>query len=769
VASSELTPEFSICCCKGTVQIPIITKPPAPLDKLLLENNKDAKSFKSAIRAYNMNLAFASLGAAIDETINNKGVYTFKIQGAIYHRMGALLPQPNCKPNFAQIYFHDNASELENRLAIMKSLDAIVTLQLQSMIRAHNPYFAVFQNMIELSKLSPMQHMRLVLKADSGFDNRRYNTPMASEVAVLMVGDGNTAEKRDVIVTLRDGTVNTINELNASYDPLHYVLIHPTGLSGFHLQIKYTKTSHTKHRDFVTMKEFYAYRLMTRPNCYLLRYGRLLQQYIVDMYAQIETSRLSYIFFNQKKLRCDLYSGIKDSFLPTDSLLKNIGKRYILPSSFVGSPRHMSEMFQDSMAMVREYGKPDLFVTFTCNPNWKEIKEAVLPYEVAQDRVDIVNRVFNLKLKSLMNDLTEKSVLGRVKGRCHVVEFQKRGLPHAHILLILHEVDKPRSPDDFDRLVCAEIPDETENPQLYDTIIKCNIHNPCNKVLNSPCWDHQKNKCSKNFPKKYVEQTIKDIDGYPLYRRRDNKRTVKVKGFDVGNEFVVPYNKFLSNKYDAHINVEICSSIQAVKYLYKYVYKGHDRIIARFEKDNTANKTTITSDSATEENNEIQNYKNSRYVSASEAFYRIMSYDMHGEYPKVERLAVHLEEQQVISFSDDDTVSSVMMKNTSTTLTEWMQLNIQIDKENRLSKKPPMAKTTYLDAPKTFIWNKSTKKWSCRKHKKASLGRMYLVQPKEGERYYLRMLLHHVVGQFLSRKVYSTKFCLQHLSSIAFF
>ncbi len=96
-----------------------------------------------------MNLAFASLGASINDTMNTKGVYKFKIQGAVYHRLGSLLPQNGSKPNFAQIYFHDNARELENRLSIMKSLDGVVTLQLQNMIKVHNPYYKEFKNVIE--------------------------------------------------------------------------------------------------------------------------------------------------------------------------------------------------------------------------------------------------------------------------------------------------------------------------------------------------------------------------------------------------------------------------------------------------------------------------------------------------------------------------------------------------------------------------------------------------------------------------------------------
>ncbi len=111
------------------------------------------------------------------------------------------------------------------------------------------------------------------------------------------------------------------------------------------------------------------------------------------------------------------------------------------------------------MAIVREYGKPDLFVTVTCNSNWPEITNELLPNQQASDHSDLISRVFKLKLKSITNDLFVKDVLGKVIAHIHVIEFQKRGLPHAHILMILLPEDKPKTPEDFDKLVCAEIPD----------------------------------------------------------------------------------------------------------------------------------------------------------------------------------------------------------------------------------------------------------------------------------------------------------------------
>ena len=86
----------------------------------------------------------------------------------------------------------------------------------------------------------------------------------------------------------------------------------------------------------------------------------------------------------------------------------------------------------------------------------------------------------------------------------------------------------------------------------------------------------KKNKCKKRYPKEFQTITSFNNKGYPLYRRRENGKKILTKnGVELDNGWVVPYNPYLAVKYNAHINVEICTTVMAVKYLYKYVYKGH--------------------------------------------------------------------------------------------------------------------------------------------------------------------------------------------------
>ena len=172
--------------------------------------------------------------------------------------------------------------------------------------------------------------------------------------------------------------------------------------------------------------------------------------------------RLNFLRSNQKNLRADLYKNVSDAFQKDNTKLSSaISKTIILPSSFTGGPRHMEQLFQDTMACIRVHGKPDLFITFTTNPKWPEIKCELKEFQDANDRPDLISRVFNLKLKSLFVDTLEKHVLGKVVAHIYVIEWQKRGLPHAHILLCLSESDKIKTIQDVDSLVSAEIPDSS--------------------------------------------------------------------------------------------------------------------------------------------------------------------------------------------------------------------------------------------------------------------------------------------------------------------
>ena len=126
-----------------------------------------------------------------------------------------------------------------------------------------------------------------------------------------------------------------------------------------------------------------------------------------------------------------------------------------------------------------------------------EIKNLLLSGQTSMHRHDITARVFKQKLKSLMNLITHHSVFGETRCWLYSVEWQKRGLPHAHILIWL--VDKVR-PEEIDKIISAEIPDPNVDQELFDIVTTNMIHGPCGTLnMMSPCMDN--GKCTKRFPK----------------------------------------------------------------------------------------------------------------------------------------------------------------------------------------------------------------------------------------------------------------------------
>ncbi len=124
----------------------------------------------------------------------------------------------------------------------------------------------------------------------------------------------------------------------------------------------------------------------------------------------------------------------------------------------------------------------------TCNLNWPEILHELRPGEEANDRLDLTSRVFNMKLNALLKDLLQNGVLGTAVANIHVVKWQKQGLPHGHILIILRSQDKSRDSNNYDRIVCAELPNKSTDPKLYNIVTFRMLHGPCVAIHPScPC------------------------------------------------------------------------------------------------------------------------------------------------------------------------------------------------------------------------------------------------------------------------------------------
>ncbi|GBN39899.1 hypothetical protein AVEN_27395-1 [Araneus ventricosus] len=253
----------------------------------------------------------------------------------------------------------------------------------------------------------------MVFWGDKNLDMRRYNAPtVCTEVATIFVGDN--GEPPAICVYPVGNTCQSISPLNQCCDPMTYPLLFPRSECSWNTGMEHVEERRTAKRIRVTQLQYYAYRLSLQNSLSILHSSE--------------------------------------------------------------GPHHMQQNYQDAMAMVRKFGKPDLFLTFTCNPSWSEILNCMEGIQCPEDQLDIIIRVFNMKLKELLEDICKHGIFGTVLAYIYVIEFQKRGLPHAHILITLDSESKIRTKDDIDNFVSAELP--CTDLRLFQIVTKCMVHGP---------------------------------------------------------------------------------------------------------------------------------------------------------------------------------------------------------------------------------------------------------------------------------------------------
>ena len=282
-------------------------------------------------------------------------------------------------------------------------------------------------------------------------------------------------------------------------------------------------------KDF-KQRTYYRFRLHTRPDepSTLFRAQRLFQQFVVDAWAICDQNKLGWIRSHQANIRAELYNGLADMLEAGDVNFAQVGRRVVLPSSYVGGDRFMQKLYQDSIAIVRRFGKPSLFIIFTANPKWEEIERELLPQQTAADRPDLVARVFNLKVRDLLDQIRHKEVFGPWLGWVWTIEYQKRGLPHLHLKVFLKTDHQFLTTAHIDRFICAEIPteDDSISLELRAIIQTTMVHTHCaGGNSQAQCMQGldplMSRTCQKGYPRPFQPETIVSQDGYPLYRRRD--------------------------------------------------------------------------------------------------------------------------------------------------------------------------------------------------------------------------------------------------------
>ncbi|KAH7713457.1 hypothetical protein AAVH_19195 [Aphelenchoides avenae] len=662
---------YAPCCSNGAVSLPTTYDDfPRSIYELLKWEHPLSADFHRHVRNYNSALSFASINCNLDRRYTGPGgPYCFRINGSMYtlfnngtHAEGV--------PSYAQLYVVDSEQATDYRMQHQanEGVDRELLRALDQDLRRVNPHAQSYQ-MLRQVEDEQMRHERqqaevlraagmeveepelpsfkLLFKLPRNVDRRRYNIPRANEIAaVFRTNADGSIPPTELIVQSATGRTFRLSTLSPLVAPFTFPLLFPTGKEGWTPMMPLARA--TKNRLQVSRREYLSHQIQVRSDRHdnivfnPLHYaGKLFQEYVVINYVHVEGDRLEWVRSNQAELRAHDYRGLHDKI---DELCKkkNVAKNVtVLPATFPGSPRYMQRNYEDAMAVVRRFGKPDLFLTMTCNPNWQEIVEnlGVKPNGTPVDAStgpDLLARVFYLKLKKLIEDIKGRNgapgCFGKLKTFVYTVEYQKRGLPHVHMLITLDNANKLKTANDIDKVISAKIPDQQRDPLLYELVKSNMVHGPCDQA-SFPCLDVKGN-CTKKFPKAFLEQTRLEEDGYPLYRRSQNGRELLYGNGPnprrADNRWIVPYCPALLKKYNCHMNVEIVQGIRAVKYLYKYIFKGFDRAYMEIAPTDTVLEW-----------DEIAQHLDARYVSSSEAWARLLRKSLHGRKHAVIRLHVH--------------------------------------------------------------------------------------------------------------------------------
>lgn len=572
------------CCNKGRRRLPNLPGCEGLLQPLL---DRYSGRLSAISRRVNNLFAFSAIGTT-GRFVQFQGLANVVLEGRVYHRLLDVAEKGHSMHWF--LYDETGRAEHAERLNVPQDVVPVV----RSFLSAVNPYVRCLSHAIS--------------------QTNEQATPLAIELCVPPAGGElaaviNTESLRQIsarkIVFFRKGDLQPrfVPILSCQYEPLQYPLLFPHGTSGWGFRAPSQKNLPC------SQIQWYRHLFLTEPRLQI--FGRLACEYAVDMFSRTEEERLHFL----KTGRRQQAVGMDEAPDPTvPDLFQNK-----IPASFMGSRAWASDQVADSLAIARQLGKSSFFLTMTTNPQWPEIQSQLLPGQDVTDIPAVVCRVFSRRLLALKAFLRQN--FSRILYEISVTEFQKRGLPHAHIIIkVSHE--PPLSM--LDTIISAELPDPVEKPALYTAINRFHIHSRGH--LSRPTSRCNRNgRCIYGYPQPITQHTYIDDIGRVHYRRRKEE-----------DQWVTPHIPALVEFMNCHIFVDVCSTAVIFLYLFKYLFKGPDR--TRF---------SLRALSSPQDENELvdeyEDYVSARYLSSSEAVYRIFGYNTVRKRPAVRCLSVHLE------------------------------------------------------------------------------------------------------------------------------
>lgn len=684
--------------------------------------------------------------------------------------------------------------------------------RIAALLRSCNDFVLFFKNMGEIAaeqeqggeEDSPNQfiidfsEMRSRQKTGNEYSNKLAEGEMRGVFkAGGEEGPEETYEQRSFTRFTMNGEPQSISEFTKEFEVLLVPLIHLKADCNSGWRMVYTDGSnydepgnsfyfHVSPLEYARYHSYHRVRDGKKVLNPALMAGKLSEYFFLQMAFRAIFHKLNYLIHRPMVFasRREIESGS----IPKTNFFQ-------MSHSWERGMRAKQQAFNDALSLKNRFGCPDYFITLTANPKWKEVTDSLLGGETEKERFDIIHRVFNIKMEEITKEI-KGGCLGKYQAMTRVVEYQKRGLPHFHMLVWVSKEHKPRTTQVLDKTVCARIPDPETQPNLYKLVSEKCVHNRCDKVANSPCKYQSKVNgmwyCKSNFPFPFSE--LSAVDNSMAFSRpkrpNDGRKTSvpdslrsKVIGGGSGssgggsgggeerkeekeilnerdNRWVIPYNIYLSCRYNSHCNVEPVASPLSIKYLFKYLFKEPERATVKVtheKKSKEGGEEKIKS--------EVIDYLHGFYLGACEAFGYIIGTRMMLNNPPITRLQLHLEGGERFYFKKGKSLDEVRgdLETTRSTLVAWLNANRQV-KEGLNNELTGIETLFYAQVPEYFSYNEKGNFWSMRtcseydpkssimKYKERSkyskgglvpsIGRIYWTSAKDKELHSLR----HIIG-----------------------
>jgi hypothetical protein len=350
---------------------------------------------------------------------------TFVMGGRTFHRVGSMRPHGSRPHAFAQIYVLDVEEAADRRMDVFGGRGGALRrghLQaLHEQLRLHN---ACIRQFITAASSDIPQ---LVWRCNDDISTM--------QVGAMIVEPGS---QRDIVIRRHeDGRPEFISDGHSLYHPLAYPLLFPMGSAGWHDDMRSYNLDFSRDRG-ITLTEWGRYFLMHRDVVtFMQRCERLSLEFYCDVWAQVEARNAHFHRSPQQqaKYRSARVAAFEDQ-LSAGAAVGEIGQPVVrLPSSFVGSNRWYQQLYMDAMALPKKFGKPDFFITMTCNPQWPEIRASIPAQSHWRHHPDLVARVFMLKLRALLHDIVKAEIFGPVCAYVYRIEWQARGYDCVQLIL----------------------------------------------------------------------------------------------------------------------------------------------------------------------------------------------------------------------------------------------------------------------------------------------------------------------------------------------